>query len=79
MSTHDVGYDVGPLRAGMVFTIEPALQVREEQINIRCEDLIVITETGAEVVSEFVPLTAEQIEKSMRGENMLQRFPDLVK
>ena len=79
MSTHDVGYDVGPLRAGMVFTIEPALQVREEQINIRCEDLIVITETGAEVVSEFVPLTAEQIEKSMRGENMLQRFPGLVK
>lgn len=75
MSTHDVGQDVGPLRPGMVFTIEPAFQVREEQINIRCEDLIVITDRGVEIASDFVPLDIVQIEKQMKGEGMLQRFP----
>jgi Xaa-Pro aminopeptidase len=75
MSTHDVGQDSGPLRTGMVFTIEPAFQVREEQINIRCEDLIVITEKGAEVLSSFVPLSVDQIEKQMRGSGLLQNHP----
>ena len=77
MSTHDVGQDTGPLRAGMVFTIEPAFQVPEEQINIRCEDLIIITEHGAEVLSDFVPMSVEQIEKQMKGEGLLQKYPHL--
>ena len=74
MSTHDVGYDTGPLRVGMVFTIEPAFHVREEQINIRCEDLIVVTDRGAEIVSDFVPMTADQIERQMKGEGILQKY-----
>lgn len=75
MSTHDVGQDSGPLRPGMVFTIEPALRVPEEQINIRLEDLIVITENGAEIVSDFVPMDIEAIEKLMKEEGMVQKYP----
>ena len=75
MATHDVGQDYGPLRPGMVFTIEPALRVADDQINIRNEDLIVITESGAEVVSDFVPMDVDGIEKLMSEEGMLQRFP----
>jgi Xaa-Pro aminopeptidase len=75
MSTHDVGQDWGPLRAGMVFTIEPAFTVPEEAINIRCEDLIVITDRGAEIVSDFVPLGVAEIEKQMEGRGMLQEYP----
>jgi len=75
MSTHDVGQDWGPLRAGMVFTIEPAFTVPEEAINIRCEDLIVITDRGAEIVSDFVPLDVAGIEKQMGGNGMLQEYP----
>ena len=75
MSTHDVGQDSSPLRAGMVFTIEPAFQIREEQINIRCEDLIVITESGVEILSDFVPLTVDQIEKQMTGAGLFQNYP----
>ena len=55
MATHDVGTTDGPLRAGMVFTIEPALVVPEEKIYVRLEDLIIITDTAKDVPSAFVP------------------------
>ncbi len=75
MATHDVGVDTGPLRAGMVFTIEPALRVPEEKIYIRMEDLIVITEKGKEIVSDFVPMEIDEIEAIMKEEGMLQKYP----
>ncbi len=78
MATHDVGRNDGPLRPGMVFTIEPALRVPEEEIYIRLEDLIIITENGKEVVSEFVPMDIDEIEQLMREEGMLQRYPAAV-
>ena len=76
MATHDVGgQDGGPLRPGMVFSIEPALRVPEERIYIRLEDVIVITERGADVLTTFVPLEMAEIEKVMAEEGLLQRYP----
>ena len=75
MATHDVGRDPGPLRAGMVFTIEPALVVPEEKIYVRLEDMIMITANGARIISDFVPMDIEGIEKVMTEEGMLQRYP----
>lgn len=76
MATHDVGgYDGGPLQAGMVFTIEPALTVREEKIYIRLEDMIVITENGAEILTSNVPMEIADIEALMKEEGMLQKYP----
>lgn len=75
MATHDVGAYTGPLRPGMVFTIEPALTVPEERIYVRLEDLIIVTETGAEVVSDFVPMDIAGIEAVMREEGLLQKYP----
>jgi Xaa-Pro aminopeptidase len=75
MATHDVGADDGPLRPGMVFTIEPELRVPEEQIYVRLEDLIVITAAGKDVVSAFVPSDIAGIERLMKEEGMLQRYP----
>ena len=75
MATHDVGDYGGPLRPGMVFTIEPALRVPEEQVYIRLEDLVVITETGAEVVSDWLPMDMDAIEAVMKDDGMLQRYP----
>ncbi|MBI3005628.1 MAG: aminopeptidase P family protein [Ignavibacteriales bacterium] len=74
MATHDVGFDPGPLKPGMVFTIEPSLVVREENINIRLEDLVIITQKGKEVVSEFIPMEIEEIEKLMKEDGILQRY-----
>lgn len=80
MATHDVGgYDGGALQPGMVFTIEPALRVPEEKIYIRLEDVIVITDKGADILTTFVPMEIAEIEKLMREEGMLQRYPRDIK
>ena len=75
MATHDVGSDTGPLRAGMVFTIEPALVVPEQKIYVRLEDMIVITGSGARTISDFLPTDIPGIEKVMQEEGLLQRYP----
>ena len=74
MATHDVGA-YGTLKPGMVLTIEPQLRIPEEQLYYRLEDLIIITEDGIELVSDFVPMDIEGIEAVMKEEGMLQRYP----
>ena len=63
------------LRAGMVFTIEPALRVPEEQIYIRLEDMFLVTSTGIENLSGFVPVEPAAIEQLMKEAGVLQRYP----
>ena len=75
MATHDVGRLEGQYLPGMVFTIEPALRVPEEMIYIRLEDLIIIGENGAEIVSEFAPMDIDGIEKLMKEKGMSQVYP----
>lgn len=74
MSTHDVGPRMEELKPGMVFTIEPAFTVPEEKIYIRMEDLIVITEQGAKIVSDFVPRTMEAVEAEMKKPGLLKTY-----
>ncbi|HWK11307.1 MAG TPA: M24 family metallopeptidase, partial [Vicinamibacterales bacterium] len=66
LETHDVsaGYD-GEYKPGMVFTIEPALTIPEDRVYIRLEDMLLITPTGYENMSSFVPVDADAIEKLM--------------
>ncbi|MEP6767308.1 MAG: M24 family metallopeptidase, partial [Acidobacteriota bacterium] len=75
MATHDDGPHEGPLRPGMVFTIEPALRVPEEKIYVRLEDVIVITEKGIDVLSDFVPRDIARIEKLMTENGLLKSYP----
>ena len=66
MEVHDVGGPAPTLEPGQVFTIEPAMQIADEHIGIRLEDMILITETGYENLSAFVPIDIEAIERTMR-------------
>lgn len=59
----------------MVFAIEPVLRVPEEKLYIRLEDMILETETGAENLSGFIPVEIDEIEKLMREEGILQKYP----
>jgi len=71
LEVHDVGRgrpaDGAPvtLLPGQLFTIEPALQVPEENLAIRLEDALLVTATGYENLSDFVPLDIPAIEKLM--------------
>jgi Xaa-Pro aminopeptidase len=50
----------------MIFTIEPAMQIVDEHLGLRLEDMILITERGYENLSEFVPVEIDAIEKLMK-------------
>jgi Xaa-Pro aminopeptidase len=66
MEVHDVGGPPRTLEPGMVFTIEPAMQLPDEHIGIRLEDMILITDSGYENLSASVPIEIEDIERAMR-------------
>jgi Xaa-Pro aminopeptidase len=65
MEVHDVRNPSPTLEPGQLFTIEPAMQIPGEHIGIRLEDMILITETGYENLSAFVPVEIDEIEKTM--------------
>jgi Xaa-Pro aminopeptidase len=64
LDTHDVG-KTDELRAGMVITVEPGIYLRSEDIGIRIEDDILVTETGHENLSRKIPKTIADIEAWM--------------
>jgi hypothetical protein len=42
---------------------------------VRLEDLIVITDKGRDVVSDFLPRDIPSIEKVMKEDGLLDRYP----
>jgi Xaa-Pro aminopeptidase len=62
LDVHDVG-DISTLRAGMVITIEPGLYIPEENIGVRIEDTLLVTESGSKILSGALPREPEEIEK----------------
>ena len=66
MEVHDVVRSTPTLEPGQVFTIEPAMQIPDEHIGIRLEDMILITDSGYESLSAAVPIEIDAIEATMR-------------
>ena len=72
--SHHLGIDVhdvtvpeqAKLMPGMIITDEPGLYIDEEEIGIRIEDDLLITEDGCEVLSESIVRTVEEIEAKMK-------------
>lgn len=75
---HGLGHSVGlnvhdhadynlPLRPGMVITIEPGVYIPDEKIGVRIEDMLLITQSGAEVLTRALPKNPDEIEKIMAG------------
>lgn len=76
MAVHDVGLVRGvKLEPGMVFTIDPMIWIHEERLYIRMEDVVVVTENGAENLSAFVPSTVEEIERTMAEKGLIEFRP----
>ena len=65
MEVHDVRLPTETLEPGQLFTIEPAMTIPELHLGVRLEDVILMTETGYENLSAFLPVEINEIEKLM--------------
>ena len=76
LATHDVmGSFAGAdevLKPGFVFACDIQLFRLDEQIGIRIEDTVAITERGYENLSAGLPRTVAEIEAHMKTDGMLQ-------
>lgn len=75
LSVHDAGpYWDTPLVPGIVFSVDPQMWIPEEQLYIRTEDTVAVTETGIENLTDIAPLEIDDVEALMKEEGMLTRF-----
>ena len=65
LDVHDVGFFTEPMQAGMVFTVEPGIYIREENLGIRLENNILITTGGQMDLMKNIPIEADEIEELM--------------
>jgi Xaa-Pro aminopeptidase len=66
IDVHDLGTRTEPIKAGMVFTVEPGIYIEEEQMGVRIENNLWITKNGNKDLMKNIPITAEEIEALMK-------------
>ena len=66
VDVHDLGTKTSPIKAGMVFTIEPGIYVEEEQVGVRIENNVWITRSGNKDLMKNIPIEADDIESLMK-------------
>jgi len=66
LDVHDLGTRTEPIQAGMLFTVEPGIYIEEEQIGVRIENNVWITESGNDDLMKNIPIKADDIETLMR-------------
>lgn len=65
LDVHDYGYPHMKMQAGMVFTVEPGIYIREENLGIRLENNVLITENGVNDLTANIPIEPNEIEDLM--------------
>ncbi len=66
IDVHDLGTRNEPIKAGMLFTIEPGIYIEEEQMGVRIENNFWITRSGNKDLMKNIPITVEEIEVIMK-------------
>jgi Xaa-Pro aminopeptidase len=67
IDVHDVGHTWKPVQPGMVFTIEPGIYIREENLGVRLENNILIGPDRNTDLMASIPIEAEEIEALMNS------------
>jgi len=67
LDVHDLGTRTAPITAGMVFTIEPGIYIKEEKMGVRIENNFWITRTGNQDLMKTMPIKADEIEALMKS------------
>lgn len=66
IDVHDLGTRTEPIKAGMVFTVEPGIYIEQEQMGIRIENNFWITKNGNKDLMKNIPIEVEEIEALMK-------------
>jgi len=66
LDVHDLGTRTEPIKAGMLFTIEPGIYIEEEKMGVRIENNFWITRNGNIDLMKNIPITVEEIEALMK-------------
>lgn len=66
IDVHDLGTRTEPVKAGMLFTIEPGIYIEEEKMGIRIENNFWLTKNGNIDLMKNIPITVEEIEALMK-------------
>jgi len=67
LNVHDPGENCSALQTGMVVTVEPGIYIPEENLGVRIEDDVLITDSGYKLLSERLPRNPDEIERIMAG------------
>jgi Xaa-Pro aminopeptidase len=65
LDVHDPTEYTQPLQAGMVMTNEPGIYIPEENLGVRIEDDVLITQDGYELLTKRLPRDPDEVEKTM--------------
>lgn len=71
IDVHDLGTRIEPLQPGMLLTVEPGIYIEEENMGVRIENNVWITENGNIDLFEGIPITVEEIEAAMKKESSI--------
>ncbi len=66
LDTHDLGGRNAILEVGNVITVEPGIYIPEENLGVRIEDDVLVTESGNRVLSHNIPKEISEIEEIRR-------------
>ena len=68
LNTHDYGALKTPMKAGMVFTVEPGIYIPDEGFGIRIEDDVVLQQEGEPFnLMKNIPILADELEDLMNS------------
>lgn len=65
LDVHDVGDTTQPIESGWVMTVEPGIYIPEENLGVRLEDTVLVTERGPVNLMADIPLEPDEIEEAM--------------
>ncbi|MFN0168730.1 MAG: aminopeptidase P N-terminal domain-containing protein [Bryobacteraceae bacterium] len=65
LDVHDAEDPAAPLEPGMVITVEPGVYLPDEKLGVRIEDVVLVTQRGAEVMSAALPVDSQAIERAL--------------
>lgn len=67
LDVHDVGSMYRKFEEGMLFTVEPGIYIREENLGIRIENDVVIRKDDIHDLMKTIPVEVEEIEELMNN------------